>query len=118
MLHETLEGAAPASEAFPAQRASLFFAVSGPLEDRHLAPGHHVKSLEGGGLKRASHQSKSPSHSASFEGRRSPSALRRLVGGHREVTLDCPFRERCIVQRETPAVHAKEDDEGEEQSRC
>lgn len=77
------------------------------LGDRHFAPGHHVKSLEGSGLKRASH-----------EGSRSPSALRRLVGGHREITLDCPFRERGIVQRETPAVHAKEDDEGEEQSRC
>ena len=106
------------------------------LGDRHFAPGHHVKSLEGtgSGLKRASHQCKSPvqvtsaSHqckspvqvtSASrHEGRRSPSALRRLAGGHREVILDCPFRERGIVQREPPAVHAKEDDEGEEQSRC
>ena len=30
------------------------------LGDRHFAPGHHVKSLEGSGLKRASHQCKSP----------------------------------------------------------
>ena len=29
------------------------------LGDRHFAPGHHVKSLEGSGLKRASHQCKS-----------------------------------------------------------